>query len=1055
MTKQIEAEGGELVLRNKNGSVAIIPARHRQEVLDMLKSGCTNCLNDYISKLPKMKDVAKDGTLIDDPPKKLPTLPTYYQSDMASDNTNVILDDERLEKERLDKEAELRNAWRKPVGTNVPYTEKLVNNVKGVGNILVESVAPIVKAGGATASMIMAAPMAATSLATPTLAQLLGTVGLNTAGALGIDHIYGQMGGEPMGDAFDVKNPTGRFAANLITPGTLAGFNAAIPGGNPLPKLPKQLASKLKSTGNKLDEGVEFLKDAWKYRKSPYSITQKSKVKVNTYSATTESNVAALNLKKANTEPLSPRQQERVDKYLATRSDLAGAKNNTVIIKGDEHQGILYNLERNNFDYIQYKDNPGLFDELGLSQSDAIVIGNQGDNLKTLDFTTGKKLLTSEISEPRPDYPYVKDDELLYRDDNYVLNAKNELNRLLHNNIYVDGKPLTLDQRAAITNNINYLETLGASGKAKVFGSAKLVEKGIVNKIPKDYDMIGISDGLRTTDKYTGRNAKFGPTYDVKGADVDMNTLNDPRLVNELYSEMFPKDPEIPFAAMKEKVIANFENHDMLEKTLIDTFSSGKIKHIRLQDKLISDPDTNIETLRATIAKRNDIVFGSTPDIPKLNFSDIEINKRLLKEMDFLGNAEMVAKDPSRMEIVYNDFYLRNTSYGRGFEPVKGVTNESVATSMPDKNIGGTAYGRALYGTAGDSGHGNTYSYVNVKPKYIKTNPSEDPLRYVKEIASYRNDVLIVDKIGEINTVFNKYGISPLNPTDTKLLLSDILYALPDDIAGKKAAKEISQIMNKEIITPSRLNSKSGHSYGNADLVLGLDDISPSTIKIANKDMIANKGNFLSKRTDELAASENKQFSYKSNMRKDGEMAQSETKEYKAKAKEFYRDNNQNREIVDRALNRYNDKFYKRAGKISNFNNSVGNATRATSIIGGIGGGIKGMLAFNKSLSNMGHQNTIDIMYNDYRKDPKYKSLSDDKLRDIVTSLDEMMYLNIDVRRGARKGLSREEVINEYLDGIPVSYYEKLLDDLSIIDKLDGSPKDKPKRKLTSKRVRN
>jgi len=61
MAKQIEAEGGELVLRNKNGSVAIIPARHRAEVLGMLKDGCTNCLNDYISKLPKMSDYAEQG----------------------------------------------------------------------------------------------------------------------------------------------------------------------------------------------------------------------------------------------------------------------------------------------------------------------------------------------------------------------------------------------------------------------------------------------------------------------------------------------------------------------------------------------------------------------------------------------------------------------------------------------------------------------------------------------------------------------------------------------------------------------------------------------------------------------------------------------------------------------------------------------------------------------------------------------------------------------------------------------------------------------------------
>jgi len=64
MNKHIEAEGGELILRNKNGSVAIIPARHRMEVLDMLKSGCKDCLHKYISDLPKMKDYAEGGTLI-------------------------------------------------------------------------------------------------------------------------------------------------------------------------------------------------------------------------------------------------------------------------------------------------------------------------------------------------------------------------------------------------------------------------------------------------------------------------------------------------------------------------------------------------------------------------------------------------------------------------------------------------------------------------------------------------------------------------------------------------------------------------------------------------------------------------------------------------------------------------------------------------------------------------------------------------------------------------------------------------------------------------------
>lgn len=59
MDKHIEAEGGELVLRNSNNDVAIIPAKYRQEVLDMIKDGCKDCLNNLINKLPRMKDYPK------------------------------------------------------------------------------------------------------------------------------------------------------------------------------------------------------------------------------------------------------------------------------------------------------------------------------------------------------------------------------------------------------------------------------------------------------------------------------------------------------------------------------------------------------------------------------------------------------------------------------------------------------------------------------------------------------------------------------------------------------------------------------------------------------------------------------------------------------------------------------------------------------------------------------------------------------------------------------------------------------------------------------------
>ena len=67
MKKQnIEVEGGELLIQSKEGHYAIIPAKHRQEVMDMVKDGCDDCINEYIKTLPKDSDYAEDGSLLPD-----------------------------------------------------------------------------------------------------------------------------------------------------------------------------------------------------------------------------------------------------------------------------------------------------------------------------------------------------------------------------------------------------------------------------------------------------------------------------------------------------------------------------------------------------------------------------------------------------------------------------------------------------------------------------------------------------------------------------------------------------------------------------------------------------------------------------------------------------------------------------------------------------------------------------------------------------------------------------------------------------------------------------
>lgn len=75
MKKQnIEVEGGELLIQSKEGHYAVIPAKHRQEVMDMVKDGCDDCINSYIQTLPKDSDYAEDGNLIPDWDKVKATL---------------------------------------------------------------------------------------------------------------------------------------------------------------------------------------------------------------------------------------------------------------------------------------------------------------------------------------------------------------------------------------------------------------------------------------------------------------------------------------------------------------------------------------------------------------------------------------------------------------------------------------------------------------------------------------------------------------------------------------------------------------------------------------------------------------------------------------------------------------------------------------------------------------------------------------------------------------------------------------------------------------------
>ena len=62
--KNIEAEGQELILKNGSGDYVIIPKKYRLEVIDMIKEGRHECVDELASELPVMDDYAEDGSII-------------------------------------------------------------------------------------------------------------------------------------------------------------------------------------------------------------------------------------------------------------------------------------------------------------------------------------------------------------------------------------------------------------------------------------------------------------------------------------------------------------------------------------------------------------------------------------------------------------------------------------------------------------------------------------------------------------------------------------------------------------------------------------------------------------------------------------------------------------------------------------------------------------------------------------------------------------------------------------------------------------------------------
>lgn len=204
-----------------------------------------------IDRKTKTREYKTGGRLIprfQNPKGKLPLLPKYQTHIQSSESTyqkpSTVQNIEQMKTNGLRTEKRKPTWWEsedaQPPKSNVSESERLTTNAKEALRIINRASLPLQGA----AAITMAAPVVVSGLVNPGTWSTLGRAAI---GGAAVDGFYHNIGGENLGDALDIKNPTGRMMANMVSPGMLAGYNPgkqAFQGAKTMITEPKILNSK-------------------------------------------------------------------------------------------------------------------------------------------------------------------------------------------------------------------------------------------------------------------------------------------------------------------------------------------------------------------------------------------------------------------------------------------------------------------------------------------------------------------------------------------------------------------------------------------------------------------------------------------------------------------------------------------------------------------------------------------------------------------------------------------------------------------------------------------
>ena len=417
------------------------------------------------------------------------------------------------------------------------------------------------------------------------------------------------------------------------------------------------------------------------------------------------------------------------------------------------------------------------------------------------------------------------------------------------------------DYLRVLNRNIEYIEK-NIPG-AKVYGSTRTAgELGVPHitgdVAAGDYDIYMTQSnyekhfGKKSSADYSYAQSHSAPGEHGGNLKMEVNVIAQDvngKATGERALELFRQwEPDEFFNASKEamkrgkdaKIEIPYTPQELIDKvdptvkTVVDAYEAYKNpKNINKIDGIINygNPDIVIQGqekfIKGLVGNRGNLGHQFDPS----QFADVAENNKLLKDIGFIGNLDRVAKDPKRMQIALNDYYINNSVLARHVNDIPldklELYESALGTYAPEiENVGMSANGigqnNVQLGTPNHLSIGGNKDYVIGVKQYGLNLDTTNPKSYVDSIkhTTSGSKIFTQEERDILNEITQKYkdkieGFSPEHSINT----NQLVHNLPKSEEAKKLMYEFAERTNR------RFNVQEGNIYsGGSTYVSALSD---------------------------------------------------------------------------------------------------------------------------------------------------------------------------------------------------------------------------------------